>query len=233
MSLYYLLFDAYGYEAVPIRDYDRFIYYVKNERLSKTLRLISMINVRYIISEEEILEKGLKLAYLIKNDNRIIRIYENPHVLPRAYLVHRVISVKDRKNVFKALTSPSFNPAKEIILEEEIKCKIQNAKSKMQNVKITNYLPNKITIKIYSPVDCILFLSDAYYPGWKAYIDGKETKIYRANYIFRAIKFPAGTHKVEFVYFPTSFKAGLLGSMLTLILLVIHQILYNRLSEGF
>lgn len=232
MSLYYLLFDAYGYEAIPIRDYDRFIYYVKNVSLSKTLKLISMINVKYIISEESILEKGINLICLIKYGDRIVRIYENPNVLPRAYLVSNVIVVKDRKKVFSSLISPFFEPQQEVILEEEIqnpKLKIQNPKSKINpKTQIIDYQPNKIIINAYSPTNCILVLSDTYYPGWKAYVDGKETKIYRANYIFRAIEVPAGNHKVEFIYFPVSFKVGLLGTFLTLVLLVISQVIYRR-----
>ena len=54
----------------------------------------------------------------------------------------------------------------------------------------------------------MLVLSDMYYPGWKAFVDGEETKIYRADYTFRAIPLNAGTHQVEFVYDPISFKVG-------------------------
>jgi uncharacterized membrane protein YfhO len=57
----------------------------------------------------------------------------------------------------------------------------------------------------------MLFLSDTYYPGWKAYVDGKETKIYRADYTFRAIYVLGGSHKVEFIYSPLSFKMGVIG----------------------
>ena len=53
-----------------------------------------------------------------------------------------------------------------------------------------------------------LVLSDTYFPGWKAYVDGKKAKIYRANYAFRAIPLTAGAHEVEFVYDPLSFKLG-------------------------
>lgn len=52
-------------------------------------------------------------------------------------------------------------------------------------------------------------LSDTYYPGWKAFVDGTRQKIYRANYAFRAIPLSAGTHNVEFVYDPMSFKLGI------------------------
>ena len=54
----------------------------------------------------------------------------------------------------------------------------------------------------------LLVLSDTYYPGWKALVDGKPEKIYQANYAFRAVPLNAGTHKVEFVYDPVSFKLG-------------------------
>lgn len=128
ISLYYLLFDAYGYEAISIRDYDRFISYVRSEKLSKTLKFVSMINVKYIISEEPISEKGIRLSSLIKDGDRIIRIYENSDVLPRAYLVSKVIVVKDRKEVFKKLIEPDFDSKIEVILEEEVlnKSEIRN-----------------------------------------------------------------------------------------------------------
>jgi hypothetical protein len=60
-------------------------------------------------------------------------------------------------------------------------------------------------------------LSDTYYPGWKAFVDGKRTKIYRANYTFRALPLSAGTHRVEFVYDPLSFKLGALFTILGII----------------
>jgi uncharacterized membrane protein YfhO len=62
-----------------------------------------------------------------------------------------------------------------------------------------------------------LVLSDTYYPGWKAFVDGKETKIYRADYAFRAIPLNAGTHRVEFTYDPISFKLGVGGTLMGII----------------
>jgi len=54
-----------------------------------------------------------------------------------------------------------------------------------------------------------LILSDVYYPGWKVYVDGIEEKIYRADYLLRAVHLPPGFHQVRFVYDPMSFKVGL------------------------
>ena len=67
--------------------------------------------------------------------------------------------------------------------------------------------------------------SDIYYAkGWKAFVDGKETPIMKADYVLRAIKIPAGNHKIEFHFRPASFYDGqkvALASSVLLILLII------------
>jgi uncharacterized membrane protein YfhO len=76
---------------------------------------------------------------------------------------------------------------------------------------------NRLDLQVKVPEDRLLVLSDTYYPGWKAFVDGKKTKIYRADYTFRAILLNAGTHLVEFVYDPMSFKLGALFTFLGII----------------
>jgi uncharacterized membrane protein YfhO len=51
-------------------------------------------------------------------------------------------------------------------------------------------------------------LSDVFYPGWQATIDGKATKIYQTNYVQRGVQVPAGEHVVEYRFEPMSFKLG-------------------------
>ena len=68
---------------------------------------------------------------------------------------------------------------------------------------------NRLQLFVKAPENnTFLVLNDTYFPGWKAFVDGIETKIYRADYTFRAIPLNAGTHIVEFVYDPRSFKLG-------------------------
>ena len=77
-----------------------------------------------------------------------------------------------------------------------------------QKVEIISESNNRLRLQVETAEDSLLVLSDTYYPGWKAFVDGKKAKIYRADYAFRAIPLNAGTHKVEFVYDPLSFKLG-------------------------
>ncbi|MAG37153.1 MAG: hypothetical protein CL878_13045 [Dehalococcoidia bacterium] len=64
----------------------------------------------------------------------------------------------------------------------------------------------------------LLFLADTHYPGWQARLDGRAVPIYRANYLFRAVFVPAGTHTVEFAYRPGSFLVGATISTITVLL---------------
>ncbi|MFA5848661.1 MAG: YfhO family protein [Bacteroidales bacterium] len=95
-------------------------------------------------------------------------------------------------------------------------------------IRLTGYAPNKLNYEYISAKDRIAVFSEVYYPaGWKATIDGETTSIFRANYILRAMKLPAGNHKVEFVFEPESFSKGALYSRISsglLLLLLITVI---------
>jgi len=86
-----------------------------------------------------------------------------------------------------------------------------------QKVQILSESNNRLDLQVNAVENSLLVLSDTYYPGWKAFVDGKETKIYRADYTFRAIPLSAGTHQVEFVYDPLSFKIGALFTFLGIV----------------
>jgi hypothetical protein len=79
---------------------------------------------------------------------------------------------------------------------------------KEKGVEFISESNNRLQLLVKAPENTFLILNDTYFPGWKALVDGKKTKIYRADYTFRAIPLNAGTHGVEFVYDPLSFKLG-------------------------
>jgi Bacterial membrane protein YfhO len=81
---------------------------------------------------------------------------------------------------------------------------------------VTRYTGNEVVIVTHSEKPGFLVLSDTYYPGWQATIDGRKTPVMRANYDFRTVSLPNGDHTVVFRFKPRSFKAGLLGSLIGL-----------------
>ena len=75
--------------------------------------------------------------------------------------------------------------------------------------RIVEYESARVVCEVDARTSGYLVLLDSYYPGWRAYLEGKEAEILRANYAFRAVRVPEGKHRVEFVYRPRSFYAGL------------------------
>jgi len=88
-------------------------------------------------------------------------------------------------------------------------------------VEILFYEPERVVISAKLAEEGYLVLTDAYYPGWRALVNGQEMPIYRANLLFRAVYLPAGKHRVEFIYDPVSFKLGATISLVTLLVMVV------------
>ena len=86
---------------------------------------------------------------------------------------------------------------------------------------IQYYSPHKITVSLNSDTPGFLILSETWYPGWRAYDNGREIKIYKADYILRAVYLVKGEHKVDFVFDPKSLKIGVLITMMSLLAAVL------------
>lgn len=87
---------------------------------------------------------------------------------------------------------------------------------------------NQVAIDYSSPVPAFMVLTDTFYPGWHATVDGQPTEIFRANYLFRAVHVPSGTHKVRFEYWPFSLVAGLV--LLCCAILAVFAVVLVNLS---
>jgi uncharacterized membrane protein YfhO len=98
--------------------------------------------------------------------------------------------------------------------------------------EITKDDNESIEIQAAADQDAILLLSDTYYPGWKATIDGKKTAIFPANIMYRAIKFPKGKHVVRFYYDSSYVRWGIILSIIGHLVIVL-LVLYPYLSSFY
>jgi hypothetical protein len=81
-------------------------------------------------------------------------------------------------------------------------------------VEFVSYAPHEVRLRVDPPQPCWLVLSDTYYPGWRATVNGVETQIYRANVSVRAVHLEPGVADVVFSYAPASLRWGLLAALL-------------------
>jgi hypothetical protein len=185
-------------------------------------RLLGLMNVKYVLTSSNLDEKVLSHLTLLAVD-KDIRIYQNQSFLPRSFIVHRARIVGAAQEALAVLQAQDLDLSNEIVLEEapppDFGASLQTAAQATS--EITRYDPNHVTVTASTSVNGFLFLSDRYDPGWKAYVDGVEAEVYRADYVFRAVYLRAGQHKVDFVYAPRSFALALPISVLAALSLAI------------
>lgn len=171
-------------------------------------KLVSLSSVNTIITlTPENFEPERYEKIITENKTTLFR---DRLALPSAYFVTETIS-RPASDVISTLYEDSFDPKKSVVLEGEMAA---------QNCRGGAVLDQKDvfgerTLTVQSDGVCPLVVTDAYYPGWKALVDGKDTKIYVANYLFRAVQVPEGKHNISFIYRPDSFFYGAAISFLS------------------
>jgi uncharacterized membrane protein YfhO len=88
-------------------------------------------------------------------------------------------------------------------------------------VKVTRYEPQRIELETRNGRAGFLALSEIYYRGWEAWIDGRRAPVERANYALRGVAVPAGEHRIEFVFRAHSFRMGATYALLGMLLLLV------------
>lgn len=195
-NAYFLIQDLYGYSGIKPRGFQDYMD-VLGTPANQTLW--RMANVKYLVFDSQVNLPGLRLIY--SGDKTFV--YQNDNVLPRAYFVNSVES-RPALEILNLVKNNQFDP-KDIAYVEAVDLVVDNPDSTAY-VNIEKYGDEKIVLDVFASGNNYLFLGDTYMPaGWKAYIDGDETQIYRSNHNFRGIIVPDGKHKVEFIYLPESF----------------------------
>ncbi|OGH43925.1 MAG: hypothetical protein A3J14_01905 [Candidatus Levybacteria bacterium RIFCSPLOWO2_02_FULL_37_18] len=219
VNTYYKIPSIEGYDPLYINRYGEFIEsaetgkyksamrsVVRLERGTKyTNRVLDLLGVSIIF--HPIADTNQGWAYpvwedkernsLIYKDNKF-ELFKNKKALNRVQLFYNYLVLKDNKKLLEQFYNDDFDFRKVLLLEEYPKGSISGEGT--GSAKIISYTPNKIVVESESTSSALLFLSDNFYPGWKAKVNGKEAKIYRADYSFRSVIVPSGKSIVEFTY---------------------------------
>jgi len=182
-------------------------------------RLMKLLSVSYLVIKKDE-AKDLDLHFSKVWSDNSFAIYKYNDSFPRVFLADNYVVATGDQEILNKLFEKNMNLRKKIILEESPSLP-KDSKILKGNAGIVKYSSNKIEVQSESNKSALLFLPDNYYPGWKAFVDGRKTKIYRANYTFRSIVVPKGSHMVVFKYEPLSFKIGLLMTLIGIFLFIL------------
>lgn len=136
-------------------------------------------------------------------------IYRNEAPVSRSWVASDVETIKDDAAILSRLKEPGFDPRRTVVLEEMPQGWVPSTDTAAAGTaEIVKYEPNVIELRAQMARKGVLVLSENWYPWFRAWVDGKEQKVYRADYTLRALVLEPGTHKVEFRFKSPYMKAG-------------------------
>jgi len=204
-----------GYHGAKLRRYQElYDHHIKGKF---NINVLNMLNTRYIIQPD---------------DKKQPTVYPNVQVSGNAWFAEEIKFVKNADEELNALTD--FDPEKTAIIDERFNA-ILNGFNPVHDstalIKLIDYKPNLLKYQVNTHKDQLTVFSEIYYDkGWNAYLDGKLTPHFRANYVLRAMIVPSGKHLVEFRFEPKAYKIGekvSFASSLLVILLVLGYGFYE------
>jgi hypothetical protein len=161
----------------------------------------------------------LNVKYEIAHAERLLALRDT--CLPRAFIVPGSL-VLSKDEVLDFMAGTDFDPQKTILFEKEdfrteppLLSYDRSAAS--GQVEITHYRPDRIAFTAETPNAAYLFVSEIFYPGWKAFIDGQPARILRGNYLFRVLELPKGRHSIVLEFTPWTIRMGSAVTILALL----------------
>ena len=150
--------------------------------------------------------------------SRPLRFAKNARAMPRAWLVTqaRAVDAEEGLRAIRGESAGPFDPRETALLEvrsDELPQLPGGKIDASSETRLTGYEPTHLTIETNAPTDTVLVVSEIFYPGWKATIDGRPARILLADYLLRGVAVPAGRHKVEMSY---SLPSGYLGAVISI-----------------
>jgi hypothetical protein len=186
--------------------------------------LVDLLNVRWVLSSE-----GDPLPGLEAVREGPVALHENGDALPRAFLVGEARPIPDRAERLAALADPGFRPDLWAYSEGSIPgLGPAGSSDSPGEARLTMHEDERVVVAVDAERPALLVLSDAWYPGWHARVDGDERTIHRINHVFRGVVVQPGDREVEFRYEPASFRRGRLVSLAALVGVIVGAIGLER-----
>lgn len=188
------------------------------ELVFKSTNALNMLNTRYVIY------------------NPAAPPLVNKNALGNVWFVKKPIIVENANKEISAING--FSPSTEALIDVRFKDQIDKTEypiNENDTISLVSYNPNELVYKYTAGDEKLAVFSEIYYPaGWKSYLDGKEVKYFRANYVLRGMVLPGGNHEIRFSFEPASYIVGnkvSLVSSIILILMIAGYFLSNLLKR--
>lgn len=212
-----------GYTSLPFHAHQRFLRTLNGGRGNRGNRLmlgvrttvsplLDLAGVEYLVTVAPLAGAGPRLELVDSGDG--LFLYRNHAVAPRAFITKSVRRA-DAESVWPELARPDFSYCRFATVEGDGVAGSGAAEEACTgSATIVAYSGSDVSLQTEAPAPGLLVLTDSYYPGWVATVDGVEQAVVRADGIFRGVWLEAGRHDVRFRFRPSSmFRGGVLSLM--------------------
>lgn len=187
---------------------------------------LDLLGVEYIVATKDE-NPAMKYFHSYKFDSKFKKIYSddryfvyrNLSAYPRFSLYYDSTVVDGDKEALYLLARKDSTARSKLILEESLPVKLNEGTG---SARLLSSTINTQKFEAESTSPALFYISDTFYSGWRASVNKQNTKIYRANYNFRAVLIPQGKSVIEFTYMPTTFMSGLLISTVSFLVLLFY-----------
>ena len=173
-------------------------------------QIANFLNVKYVLTFDELSSSDFE-KIIQEGDTKV---YLNKNVLPRAFFVNQVVKVTRKEQELAKLLDKNFD-IKTSAVSSSFEFPKQDIKS---SLSFTEYFDQSFKLLVNVDKQAPLILSNVYYPGWQAYVDGNKTEIKKVNFMFQSVIVPEGQHEVEFKFRSQTFYSGLYLSTVGVVL---------------
>jgi uncharacterized membrane protein YfhO len=143
-------------------------------------------------------------------------------------VAERARAVDGQADALARMRAADFSPTTEVVVEggDELASRASGSAT----VQVVAYEPERVEVVVRVEAPGYLVLSDAHYPGWRAWVDGQETAVLTADLLFRAVRLEPGWHRVVFAFEPRIVRIGMAISAVGMAALVglLGVCVYNR-----
>lgn len=199
------------------------VFFLSDKIVETKDRRLDMLNVKYLLvitpSPDFDRLRGQPERFTPVYRENSIAIFENKSVLPRAFAVPQrgAEVIADAGAQLERVSSPEFDPLQSVVIAEPLPAAEPGGTPFSSNVQISEFHNNSFVLQTQTSEPSVLVVSQIYYPGWQATVDGTETPVLPVDFGLSGINLPSGAHQVHFTFAPRSFRIGALVSLLSLV----------------
>ena len=176
-------------------------------------KMLRLFNVRYVLSIMPLRSAALRS---IGRSAEGVEVYEVRDPQPRAFVVGAAVYAATEAEVLRLLTAPDFDTERQAVVEEA-GLRLPADAGSSTNVQVVDRGNTELILHASLARPGLLVVSEGYYPGWQAEVDGVATPIVRTNGMMRGVVVPAGEHQIVFRFRSRAIAAGFLVSGLAIV----------------